>query len=121
MKLTSRRSDPILEAYQLTPSQVIPDFVAMESTDVLSSSTSSETGALSSSDSFSSSHGNPFFLKGPLKKKSSKKTDESKQLPTEYQDTIESVEKKLQKLEITGKRINIADKIKAFNDNSGLQ
>lgn len=121
VKLTSRRSDPILEAYQLTPSQVIPDFAAMESTDVLSSSTSSETGALSSSDSFSSSHGNPFFLKGPLKKKSSKKTDESKQLPTEYQGTIESVEKKLQKLEITGKRINIADKIKAFNDNSGLQ
>lgn len=95
----------------------------MEPTDALSSSTSSETGVLSSSDSFSSSHGNPFFLKGPLKKKKlGKKADESKQLQTtDYHDTYESVEKKLQKLEITGKKINIADKIKAFNDNSGLQ
>ena len=118
MKLTSRRSDPILEAYQLTPSQVIPEYAAMEPTDALSSSTNSETGLLSSSDSFSSSHGNPFFLKGPLKKKKlSKKSDESKQLPTkDYHDAIDNVEKKLQKLEVTGKKISITDKIKAFNE-----
>lgn len=89
----------------------------MEPTDALSSSTSSETGILSSSDSFSSSHGNPFFL-GPLKKKKiGKKTDESKQLPMkDYCDAVEGVEKKLQKLEVTGRKINIADKIKAFNE-----
>ena len=90
----------------------------MEPTDALSSSASSETGILSSSDSFSSSHGNPFFLKGPLKKKKiGKKADESKQLPTtDYHDAVEGVEKKLQKLEVTGRKINIADKIKAFNE-----
>ena len=126
-KLTSRRSDPILEAYQLTPSQVIPDYAStMDSTDVLNSSASSEPGVLSSSDSFSSSHGNPFFLKGPLKKKkSSKKADESKQLPpTDNHDTVEATEK-LKRLEISGKKINlgknIADKIKVFNENSGLK
>lgn len=122
MKLVSRRSDPILEAYQLTPSQVIPEYPALEPTDALSSSTSSETGVLSSSDSFSSSHGNPFFLKGPLKKKKSdKKLDEPKQSSaSDYQDK-ESVEKTFKRLEITGTKINIADKIKAFNENSGLQ
>ena len=129
MKLTSRRSDPILEAYQLTPSQVIPDYVALEPTDALNSSTGSEMDALASSDSFSSSQGNPFFLKGPLKKKKSTKkaviTEESKPT-TDYHDAVESAEKNLKKLEITGKKINlgknIADKIKVFtNENPGLQ
>ena len=111
----------------MTPSQVIPEYAAMEPADPLSSSTSSEPGALSSSDSFGSNHGNPFFLKGPLKKKKfSKKSavsDEPKQLPiaTDHHDTVENVQKDFQKLEITGMRINIADKIKAFNDNSGLK
>ena len=109
----------------MTPSQVIPEYAALEPVDVLSSSTSSETGGLSSScDSFSSSHGNPFFLKGPLKKKKSSKTvivtDEANQ-PSTDRDAVGSAEKKFQKLEITGKGINIADKIQTFNDNSGLK
>jgi len=86
----------------------------MEPADVLSSSTSSEQGALSSSGSFS---GNPFFLKGPLKKKKPSKSsivDEPKVPTTESSDT--SVEQALQKLEITGVKINIADKIKKFEN-----
>ncbi|XP_065911612.1 dual specificity protein phosphatase 10-like isoform X2 [Dysidea avara] len=120
VKYTTQRSDPILEAYQLTPSQVIPEYAAMEPTDVLSSSASSEQGGLSSSSSFGSSHGNPFFLKGPLKKKKPSKSsvvDEPKVPPTESSDTS-AVEQTFQKLEITGVKINIADKIKKFENTS---
>jgi len=99
---------------------VIPEYAAMEPTDVLSSSASSEPGGLSSSSSFGSSHGNPFFLKGPLKKKKPSKSsavDESKVPPTESNDT-NSVDQTLQRLEITGVKINIADKIKKFENTS---
>ena len=52
-------------------------------------------------------------------------TEESKPT-TDCNDEVQSAEKNLKKLEITGKRINlgknIADKIKVFSsENSGLQ